>query len=71
VPDCRRVRWGKSLASAFDLVKSNPTTPDVEAVAATNSVVAARIVGVDTILTLKIDKEVWQGITLMVSILGD
>jgi hypothetical protein len=58
VPDCRRARCGKSLASTLDLVNSKPTTPGVEAVAATEeakveSVAAVRRENRKVIVTFK------------------
>jgi hypothetical protein len=56
--DCRRARCGKSLARTFDLVNSKPTTPGVEAIAATEdakvkSVVAKRRADRKVIVTVK------------------
>jgi len=46
VPDCRRARRGKSLASTLDLVNSKPTTPGVEGEASTEDTKAKSVAAV-------------------------
>lgn len=67
MPDCRRARCGKSLANTFDFVNSKPTTPGVEAVAATEDAKVKSVAAesrVDATVIVKIQeewREVWLG----------